>query len=272
MACRPQPGSLRWRLTVPRGEVVGVGIAVGVIGGSGGVGASTFAAVLAWAARGTLVDLDPWGGGIDVLLGIEAVPGARWSGVRVGGGRLDPALLSAGLPRWAGVPVLAVDRSPPAGGVGEVLAAVAELGCTVLDLPRAPSPAREAALEECGLVVVLAHAGVRQLSAARAVVSALPDVNVGTVLRRGEVPLGDAVPLVGAALLGVLPRPAGGLPLGRGRPPRSLARVAAGIVDGLGRDGLGRDGLGRDGLGRDGLVGPGAESAARASVGAAGLP
>jgi hypothetical protein len=79
--------------------------------------------------------------------------------------------------------------------------------------------------------------------------------------------LGDAVPLVGAALLGVLPRPVGGLPLGRGRPPRSLARVAAGIVDGLGRDGLGRDGLGRDGL-----VGPGAESAARASVGAAGLP
>jgi hypothetical protein len=110
------------------------------------------------------------------------------------------------------------------------------------------------------------------LSAARAVVSALPDVNVGTVLRRGEVPLGDAVPLVGAALLGVLPRPVGGLPLGRGRPPRSLARVAAGIVDGLGRDGLGRDGLGRDGLGRDGLVGPGAESAARASVGVAGLP
>ena len=224
---------------------------MGVVGGSGGVGASTFAAVLAWAARGTLVDLDPWGGGIDVLLGIETVPGARWSGVRVGGGRLDPALLSAGLPRWAGVPVLAADRSPPADGLGEVLAAVSELGCVVLDLPRAPSPVREVALESCALVVVLARAGVRQLTAARAVVSALPDVSVGAVVRRGEVPLGDAVPLLGAALLGVVPRVTSGLPLGRGRPPRSLVRVAAGILDGLSADGAARDGTVRDGTVRD---------------------
>ena len=31
------------------------------------------------------------GGGIDVVLGIESVPGARWSGLRVDGGHLDPA-------------------------------------------------------------------------------------------------------------------------------------------------------------------------------------
>lgn len=206
---------------------------MGVIGGSGGVGSSTFAAVLAWAARGTLVDLDPWGGGIDVLLGIESVPGARWSGVRVGGGRLEPALLSAGLPRWAGVPVLAADRSPPSDGLNEVLAAVAELGCVVLDLPRAPSAERDLALEACALVVVVGRAGVRQLTAARAVISALPDVNVGVVLRRGEVPMGDAEPLVGAALLGVVPHLTRQLPLGSGRPPRTLLRVAAGILDGL---------------------------------------
>jgi hypothetical protein len=262
---------------VPRGEVVGVGIAVGVVGGSGGVGASTFAAVLAWAARGTLVDLDQWGGGIDVLLGIETVPGARWSGVRVGGGRLDPALLSAGLPRWAGVPVLAADRSPPVDGLGEVLAAVSEFGCAVLDLPRAPSPARDVALQACGLVVVVAGAGVRELTAARAVISALPDVNVGAVVRRGEVPMGDAVPLVGAALLGVVPRVVGGLPLGRGRPPRSLVRVAAGILDGLAgersvRDDSVRDGTVRDGAVRDGAVRDGSAGSAGEALFSAGLP
>ena len=67
---------------------------IGVVGGCGGAGASTFACVLAaTAATGwpaVLVDLDPVAGGIDVLLGIEAVPGARWSGLRLGGGRLDP--------------------------------------------------------------------------------------------------------------------------------------------------------------------------------------
>ena len=60
-----------------------------VVGGSGGVGASTFAAALATAAApATLIDLDPVSGGIDVLLGIEDVPGARWSGLRLEGGRL----------------------------------------------------------------------------------------------------------------------------------------------------------------------------------------
>ena len=69
----------------------------GVVGGSGGVGASTFAAVLAAVtARAMLVDIDVVGGGIDVLLGIEDVPGARWSGLRVGGGRLDPGSLADG--------------------------------------------------------------------------------------------------------------------------------------------------------------------------------
>jgi hypothetical protein len=67
---------------------------VGVVGGSGGVGASTFAAVLALgAARATrgpavLIDLDPIGGGIDVLLGVQSIPGLRWSGVSGAGSPL----------------------------------------------------------------------------------------------------------------------------------------------------------------------------------------
>jgi anion-transporting ArsA/GET3 family ATPase len=84
---------------------------LGVIGGSGGVGASTFSAALAERAaqeygHAALVDLDPGRGGVDVLLGIEAVPGARWSGLQLDGGQLDPQALLQGLPSWREVAVL----------------------------------------------------------------------------------------------------------------------------------------------------------------------
>lgn len=206
---------------------------IGVVGGSGGVGASTFAAVLAWAASGLLVDLDPFGGGLDVLLGIEHEPGARWSGLRLDGGRLDPELLAGGLPRWAGVPVLAVDLPPPEG-VEPVLRAAAEGGSVVLDLPRAASPGRDAAAAQCDLVLVLVEARVRSLAAARAVLRALPPVPVAALLRRGDVPRADAVALLGVSALGTVPAAPRGVDLTQSRVPRPLARVAAGVLDGVG--------------------------------------
>src|SRR5882757_4399792 len=54
------------------------GQVVAVIGGCGGAGASVFAVALAHAAADPLlVDLDPWGGGIDLLVGGEGAPGLR---------------------------------------------------------------------------------------------------------------------------------------------------------------------------------------------------
>ncbi|MEO8888723.1 MAG: hypothetical protein ABI429_05455 [Jatrophihabitantaceae bacterium] len=206
---------------------------IGVVGGSGGVGASTFAAVLAWVAgSGVLIDLDPLGGGLDVLLGIEREPGARWSGLRLDGGRLDPVLLAGGLPRWAGVPVLAVDLSPPPG-VEPVLAAAAAGGPVVLDLPRAASPSRDAAAAACDVVLVLAEARVRALAAARAVLSSLPGVPIGLLLRRGDVPRADVAALVGAEPIATVPAAVRGVDLSDGRVPRGLARVAAGVLDGV---------------------------------------
>ncbi len=67
-----------------RGEVVAV------IGGRGGAGASVFAVALAQAATDSLlVDLDPWGGGIDLLVGAETTPGVRWPDLSLQGGRLN---------------------------------------------------------------------------------------------------------------------------------------------------------------------------------------
>jgi hypothetical protein len=213
-----------------------MGAVIGVLGGSGGVGASSFAAIVAVVAGpGVLVDLDVTGGGIDVLLGIERAPGARWSGLHLAGGHLDPAALLGGLPRWGPVSVLAADvaQLEPAA-VRQVLGAAASAAPVVVDLPRAAGPERAAALLWCDLVVVLARSDVGGLVAAHAATAAMPELPIGVVVRRGEVPSGDAAELVGGRLLGELP-PLGGsrFELDPDRLPRPAARVAAGVLGGL---------------------------------------
>ena len=209
---------------------------IGVVGGSGGVGASSFAAALAvMSGRSLLVDLDASSGGIDVALGIESVPGVRWSGLHVGGGRLDPDDLFERLPRWGPVSVLAADLPElDADATRQVLTSGQRAGPVVVDVPRARSAERTAAFACCDLVLVVARADVSGLVAAHAVVSALPDVARGLVVRRSSVPGPDAAALVGCPLLGALP------PLDRSpfeldpyRLPRAFARVAGGVLHGL---------------------------------------
>jgi len=212
-------------------------VVLGVVGGSGGVGASTLAAVLATATdRAMLVDLDVVGGGIDVLLGIEAVTGARWSGLRVAGGWLDPAALADGLPRWGAVPVLAADAAPASpDAVTQVLETAAALGTVVVDLGRNASAYRDAAMQRCALVVLLAVSDIRGLMAARAVSTSLPESRAGVVVHRGPVPSDEAAALLGLPLIGVLPPLTGGdRQIDLRRPPRALARLAAGVLDGVG--------------------------------------
>jgi MinD-like ATPase involved in chromosome partitioning or flagellar assembly len=195
------------------------------------VGASTFAAALATAVGQTavLIDADPVSGGLDVLLGIEAVPGARWSGVRVDGGRLDPQLLEAGLPRCGTVRVLAADTAPAPADLAQVIDTAAHLGPVIVDLPRAPGELRDAALESCLLAIVLTRASVSPIAAARRTIASLPDLPVGVALRRGVVTKTDAAELLGAPVLTVLPEPGR---LGSGV-PQSWVRAARGVLDGV---------------------------------------
>jgi secretion/DNA translocation related CpaE-like protein len=66
------------------------GRVIAVTAGRGGGGASVFAAALAQCAgEALLVDLDPCGGGVDLLLGVESVPGARWPELAAASGRLS---------------------------------------------------------------------------------------------------------------------------------------------------------------------------------------
>lgn len=123
------------------------GLVLGVVGGRGGAGASVFASTLALAADrepggALLVDCDPLGGGLDLLLGLEKTSGPRWSEVRLSG-RVSVPALAAALPqrrhRGGSLPVLACGREgegPAVESLSAVLTAGRRAGRTVVcDLP-----------------------------------------------------------------------------------------------------------------------------------------
>lgn len=154
---------------------------LGVISGCGGAGGSVLAALLAacaaaeYAGPVVLLDCDPLGGGIDVLLRREQQAGVRWSDVRTRGGTIDPVTLLRLLPRWQGVSFLAADSPAPLelDAVRAVIAAARQAGRVVIDLPRWPSVFRAAALSACEAVVLVTRAEVRAVTASAAVAAGL---------------------------------------------------------------------------------------------------
>jgi secretion/DNA translocation related CpaE-like protein len=184
---------------------------VGVVAGSGGAGASTFAAALALtaAARGTalLLDLDPWGPGLDHILGFDDVPGVRWDALTAASGRLGSRALRAALPARDSLAVLtwsggtATDLEDAA--VREVLSAAQRGSDTVVvDLPRALTGIAEEVAGRCDEVVLVVEATVPGVTSATRAVSRIRSrgPSVGAVVRSsgGALP-GAAV----AAALGV---------------------------------------------------------------------
>jgi secretion/DNA translocation related CpaE-like protein len=217
------------------------GEAVAVIGGRGGAGASLFAAALAQVATDPLlVDLDPWGGGIDLLMGGETTPGVRWPDLALQGGRLNWSAVREALPRHRGISTLSGTRRGyelDFRAVDAVVDAGRRGGATVVcDLPRRLTDAAQTALDTADLVVVVSPCDVRACAATATIASVLITINpnVGLVvrgpspggLRAEEVAAIAAVPLL--ASMRPYPRLAeqlehGGLRLGR----RSALAAAA---------------------------------------------
>ncbi|WP_157635524.1 hypothetical protein [Nostocoides japonicum] len=144
------------------------GLVIGVLGASGGVGTSTAAAHLAWrAARGStvLVDAHPATGALDVHVGIEHLPGPRWSAFQRLRGETDGAAVVSALPRTGRYAVLAGDGRPPPPAVLEsVLCGLRDVAdLLVLDLG-AGLPSGRVAVTHCAAVVVVAGLGVRRLA------------------------------------------------------------------------------------------------------------
>lgn len=237
------------------------GGAVAVVGGCGGAGASVLAAALAVTAvrhggRALLVDCDPLGGGLDLVLGAENVSGLRWPDIDVGGGRVPAAAWHAALPAppiaggAAGeLALLSCDRSPQ-GPTAAAVAAVLEAGrrageTVVCDLPRYPTEAAVTALGAADLTLLVVPADIRASAAAARVAARL--VEYGGRVRlavRGPSPGGIAATDIARTLdvpLLVAMRPEPGLArsveTGRapGKPRGPLASAARTVLAELAR-------------------------------------
>lgn len=190
------------------------GRVVAVIGGRGGAGASVFAAAVGLTALelghdALLVDCDPLGGGLDLVLGAEQSPGMRWPDVRLKSGRIPVSSLRSALPgRTKGdsrLTLLSGARSGEAPSP-EAVAAVVDAGrrggeTVVCDLPRAPGDAAHAALDRADLAVVIVPAEVRACAAARNVAARIAARGIrAAVIVRGPAPTRLGSPAVAKAV------------------------------------------------------------------------
>ena len=223
------------RSPVERGWVVAVG------GSCGGAGASTVATAVALAAApgALLVDCDPWGGGLDLLLGAERADGLRWPDLTGLRGRVAGGALLAALPEVRGVHVLASSREAPEPVPEEAVVAVVEaarsVGCpVVVDLARGGPPDAAAGVDaDLGVLVVPGR--LRAATAARLLVDAPGSMWSAAQLVVGRVPGGleraEVADVVGRPVLAELPHDRSAVPRGeRGEPPSVAARSPLGGV------------------------------------------
>jgi len=156
---------------------------MGVLGGCGGAGATTFSAALAMQGaakqrRVVLVDADPYGAGIDLLLGAEHVPGVRWDGLVDATGTIEHDMLVDALPREHGISFLSFTSqwTPPATlTTSSVLAALCDGGdLVVADLGDARDQSMaEPIMEISTSLVMVVPARVRAVAAAGVRLAAL---------------------------------------------------------------------------------------------------
>lgn len=227
---------------------------VAVVGGRGGAGATTLSVALALSAvrrgcRALLVDGDPLGGGIDLVLGGEDVTGLRWPDLGDTNGRMPAQALRDALPCVGGLSVLSWDRGDPTTVPTHVVAAVLSAArrstdLVVVDLPRTLDDQAREVLAAADRVLLVVPAELRAAAGAARLASraALLCSDLGLVVR-GPSPGGltgeQIATWLGLPLLGELrPEPALEQALERGDAPgrqaRSpLARLCRTLLDDL---------------------------------------
>ena len=213
---------------------------IAVVGGCGGSGASTLACALALTAArsglaAALVDVDPIGGGLDVLLGGEEERGLRWPDLSGARGRIDGGALSDALPNLHGITVLSWDRDrppmiPPDTIKSVVRAVRRRHDYVVMDVPRHTDQVGDEALRQSDTGLLVVPAEVRALAAAAQALERIrPALRDVRAVVRQPSPAGltsEAVARgLGLPLAGEL-RPEAGLAAAveRGDPPGRRAR------------------------------------------------
>jgi secretion/DNA translocation related CpaE-like protein len=199
------PGSAPW-LAALLGDVGDIGrargLTLGLMAGSGGAGATTFACALAQLASRTgptvVVDADPLGPGVDRVLGLESVSGVRWGELERTSGRLSARSLREGLPHAADLAVLtwaAADiRQLEGPTVREALSAARRGHDTVLvDLPRSGDAVTDEIVDRCDQVLVVVTATLTGIASASRLVARFGDPSRLRLVVRGGGAEPDAV-------------------------------------------------------------------------------
>ncbi|TWH04726.1 secretion/DNA translocation related CpaE-like protein [Nocardioides sp. J9] len=225
---------------------------VGVIGGTGGAGTTTFACALGqWAARSApavVIDCDPQGPGLDRMLGVERREGFRWDALCQTTGRLSARALREALPHTGQLGVLSwyVDgrvQSLQAFAVREALSAARRgHAVVVVDLPRSPDALVDEVAARCDQLLVMtvgSVVGVAGAARMRARFADHPDI--GAVLRGEAFSVTDVQRAAGLPVLAQMRDQRGlaeavDLGLGplrtfRGPLARAVARVLGDVPD-----------------------------------------
>lgn len=217
-----------------------MGRILAVIGGSGGAGASILAGGLAITSatsghRTLLVDADPLGGGLDLLLGWERIDGLRWPALTGAGGRVDPPTLLRALPHRGDLVLLSFARDESPIVPGEAMAATLDAGrrardVIITDLPRQLDDAAVLALESADRAVLIVPAELRATAGAARIAQMIRfHRDELSVVVRGPAPgklkARDIAAALRLPLAGSLrPEPAMCQALERGAPPASSGK------------------------------------------------
>lgn len=227
------------------------GAVLGVVGGSGGAGATTLACAVGQVAAsyGTalVVDCDPQGPGADRVLGLEQSPGVRWDALLRGGGRLGASSLREAVPSRDGLGVLtwpheAIDDPARSTASREAFAeacreavAAGRRGhdLVVLDLPRAGDELVADLAGRCDLVLVVVVPAVAAVASAQRTCRRLGETEaLRLVVRDSGLDPDEVARVTGVPVAARLPDQRGlseavDLGLGPVRSPRGpLARTA----------------------------------------------
>ncbi|MCW2840967.1 MAG: hypothetical protein JWR55_2450 [Aeromicrobium sp.] len=224
---------------------------VAVVGAVGGAGASTLAAALGVAAhrrglRPLVVDADPLGGGLELVLGAERAEGLRWDDFASTRGRVDAGTLAGVLPVHRGVSSLSwatgAPRALPASVPSVLDAAVRGFDLVAVDVPRHLEAAGAETVGRAVLTVLLVPEEIAAVAAARHVLAGVrgctESVGLVCVARRagiGSAAVSEALEM--PVLARIRPDQRLRAAVDRGWGPggsRRLRRAAATVLDTLG--------------------------------------
>lgn len=187
---------------------------IGVIGGSGGAGATVLACALGQVAGrhgdAVVIDTDPLGPGVDRMLGLEAEFGIRWDALQQTTGRLSARSFREALPRRDRVGALSwtpgADVTLQPFAIREALSAARRGHRTVVvDLPRQRGGITEEVAARCDLVAVVSPATLCGITSTERVCRWLdPHARVGVVLRGRGLIEEEVAAITGATVLATM--------------------------------------------------------------------